>query len=556
MKCKYCGADIPDDSKVCPICNKSLEETVTEENVQTEAQPEAQPEVQPEVKPEAEEKKTEEQPATEHVEGEVVGRKASDGISVSSLFDKLKSNTKVAFIAAAVLVVLIIAGIASCGKGGKSAYKMLSSNYYAHKGIYDIFSDEEISGIRQSYNGSSILFVKEDELYVLNSKGSKDKIASDYSSQVISANGAVVLYFKDVSSGYGDLYAYNVKKKKSTKIDKEVYTGSVVMSQNGTYVAYTKGERGDRNLYVSKNGKAGKKKYSKATPIAVSDNGKYVYYLKDGKFYCGDNKIASDGLNGGFYFNQDLTEVLYMRDGSIYKSRKGKEGEKVKSDATLERVLLPANSYDYSYYTRDDNGNAKWAEITGVKSFKKAFLKVDGALYYLNSGELEKIASDYATVSISPNGKSVLFYYNSKVKYVKNIDKSTDPEELVDEKVTGYYASNDLKTVYVRTQDKEIAYVKGNKLVTLFDSADADVVVFNNKAGVLVVQMDEEVYTFKKSAKSKKKVKVKGEVLNLGNEPDGSTIIITDDDGTNYVYKLKGASGVSKLGMVESEDED
>lgn len=582
MICKKCGAEMGEE-KLCPSCGTPVEETAVEETVVEETVTEetiTEESVAGEAAAEA--TTVEEAPAEqaseeavsvqEEVEEEEVSEKETTNSSdeeKKSIFERFKAlskNAQLGIVTGAVLVVVIIILIACSGgkkygfkEYGKGYYELASSNLMFNLDGTTVEADEYVRRVYNSADGSMTAFLdSENTLFVIDKKGKSTKVADDVDGVSVSMYGNTIAYVKDAEDYVGELLLYNVSKNKSTRIDKEAYSEILILSPDGKSVAYVGNcevESGwfsnvmEGDLFLSKGGKSGEKLYSDSVPIAITNNGKNVFYVKDSeKLYMNDEKIASDITSGTFAFNKSNSELIYNKDGnSYYYTLKSKEAIKLKGERFYS-LLTPESTIANS--CTSDNFNIIGY---GVDTFNETLVSLGGSVYYLSDkGEnVERAISSISSFQMTNDGKSVLFLdYSGGLKYIKNITKSLVTEVIGEDlEADAFVASDDLDKVYYICDD-ELFYLNKGKGVRIAD--DVDAVVYSDKYGVVYFTSEEELFYAKTKAKSKERVM--GEYV-AGMEETGENIIFgyTDDDDSDEfsVYTITGKSKTKEILTVE-----
>lgn len=440
--------------------------------------------------------------------------------AVNNLLSVLKNNIK--WIAAAVVVLILLCLIGSCVSGGKSSFKLVNQkNYYmeadsdllvSYKGV-EIEVDEGIYTLEQSADGS-LTVVKDKEYTLFIVKGDElVEVAEDVYGFIISNYGDTIAYLTDVKDGVGELHLYQVSNAKDTQIAEDAYyNGNIVLSEDGKSLVYT---TEDGKLYVSKNGKESEKIASDAMAFGLTNGGKHVFYEKNDKLYMDETKIDSD-ISFYLEFNQDYTELIYNKNGSTYYFTVNMdEPVKVRS-GEFSYVYMPG---DAVYFKNDLRGHD--VHYYGIASFNEQLWNIDGTAYYVykKGQETDKLASDIGySYQMSETGNSILYRKGSKLMYVADFTKSREGEEVVsglNSYYTSFAASKDLKTVYYYdTSEDELCYVKKGESIRIAD--DVDDFVYSDKYGVVYFIEDDELFYANKTSKSKTRVcdeKVSGIVV-------------------------------------------
>lgn len=444
-------------------------------------------------------------------------------LDAKDLLAGVKKNIK--WIAIAVVALILICLIGSCAANGGSAYTLVDEeNTYYQKDSETVVTlngeeiavDEGISSI--SYSADKSLAVVKDSEGTLFVVDGTDLVEVDVEVNyfVISQYGDSIAYITDKEDGVGTLNLYNVAKKSSAEIADEVYAGDIVLSADGKSVAYITDCEVEEDwfyttvsgsVYVSKNGKEGKKVSGDAVPLAVTDGGKHVFYIKDGeKLYMDEEKLASD-ISSRVYFNEDYTELIFIEDEDTqYFTVKMKEPVKVKK-GTFTGIYAPEKMVRTATLTSDSEYAV---ESYGVESFNEMLWCIDysEAYYVYDKGEeTEKLSSYLRDYQMSTNGKSMLYLNGGELILIKDITKSREGERVAYGlyNSNGFVASEDLKDVYYyNSEDDELCYIKKGEPVRIAD--DADTFVYSDKYDVIYFIEDDELFYATKTAKSKKDV--------------------------------------------------
>ncbi len=564
MICKKCGEEIADDSKFCPVCGAKIEaeaaveapvETPAEAPVETpaEAAADAPAEVAKETPAE-----TQAAPAVEPVPTTVdptVAMKAS-GKKVLDVLRKVPA--KVWGIAvAAILAIIVICNIVSCA-GKKSPFITVDAKegfvidtadslitYTGKK----IAIDEGIYRSEFNYNNTFATVLDLDNvLWAVNTKKAV-KIAEDVSDFTISLYGDTVVYKVKDGNDF-TVYAYDVAKKKSKKIYDDNYS-SVVISSNGKYIALC---NTDGDLMVSKKGASAKKEYSDARPVAITNDGKNIFLLKNDKFCLNDEKICNRDSLSKISFNITRDEVLYSVNGSTYYfTVKFKEPVKVKGDS-LSGVILPEN-------TASVGGN--YETTYGVKSFNGITLNLEGAVYYMSKkgDSIEKLCGGYNDYVMSSDGRSLVYTSGGSIYKIADVRKTAEPKKLGNElDARILFASDDLKTVYYVNTDRELRFLKkdgkGELIaddISVYGVSSA-VALYDKKLKCMVyANTDNEILTAKTTKKSRQKLSM-GEVNPIGIFSNGTNtyVYVVDEDNNSMIYHVTSIKKVKKIATIDA----
>lgn len=511
-----------------------------------------------------------EAPAEEAVAEEPVAEEAAPekkDVDLKDLFAGIQKNLK--WIAIGVVALILICIIGSCAANSGSRFTTTAAeNSYYQVGLdtlmtsegEDIVVDEGISTLTYSAD-KSLAVVKDYDgaLFVVDGTELVE-VAEEVNYFVVSNYGDSIAYITDKEDGVGTLYLYNVSKAKSTEIDDEVYAGDIVLSADGKSVAYITDcevENGwfsttvTGNVYVSKNGKEGEQVAKDSVPLAVTDGGKHVFYIKDSeKLYMDEEKLGS-GISSRVYFNEDYTELIFNEDDNAkYFTVKMKEPVKVKKGSFTslyapENVVLASLGVDnYTVYSY------------GVDSFNKTLWCIDSyeAYYVYDKGEeTEKLNSYLTQYQMSENGKSMLYLDGGQLVLIDDIEKSREGETVAYGLyfMESFVASEDFKNIYYyNNEDDELCYIKKGESVRIAD--DADTFVYSDKYNVIFFIEDDELFYATKTAKSKKDVC--GEEVTFVFVLDGEVYFTLEEDDVYSLNRMKSKAKYETVYEVDLGD--
>ncbi len=459
-------------------------------------------------------------------------------------------------------VVLIVLGVMLFSGGSSVKY----DKYADLKISYDNFDseghlftsdgemvdlDETVYDAYASADQSKMAFTMREDgmnvLYYADTEMDPQFVAEDVYEFDISYDGSHIAYIQDMNADWtgGDLYLYSVEDDKSVKIDTEVYPYDIVMSPNGEYISYIKDYEGynDNDLFVGGYSEDSVKVDKDGSyAIGVMNNGKAYYVTDNSKLYYYNGKdsvkVASD-VDGNYYFNKDLTELLYTKGGkSYYYTPKMKEATKVSSYYVYD-VVAPENMiaeyYGEGYILgRESLKNSVWKTYDGL-----AWLSKDGK-------EMTKISSYYGDCCISEDGKTLIFVRDGVLFKTEDFTGKEKPKALYDEDyVDGIVANTDLSKIYAIVGD-ELYYIKNekkNERITNDLEEGTYSVVFSSSLNKVVFIEDDTLCYADTSEKSKEVIEedVDGVYTMYGI----ITYSIYDDDNyeTTY-YILNGKESV------------
>ena len=559
MFCNQCGNPIPDGATFCPVCGAKSEEMM---QPATEPMQAAQPvqTVTESVPDMAQPMAPVQQPAAQPAAG-VVPPVAPQKKSGKGFPFKLMIPVAGVF----VLLVVVLVAVLMLGKGsGYDTYltKDLDHNYDPN--IFYVFPDtektyeceeENLDSVQYSGDYSRAIFTAYDEydemmLYYIDTDLEAKLIAEDVDASYISYTGEYVVYLQDVEDDVaGDLYIYCVKTGDITKLDKNVYPYGITMSPNGKVVCYIKDYKSeDKNtLCIGGIGRDSKEiDDDGCRPLAVTDNGKYVYYINaDRKLYLYNGKESAkitSGIDGECWLNKDATEILYTKDGkTYYHTVKMDEAVKIASDKLLD-VIVPS---DVVYFY---GGNAY---LVGVSTFKGAVLSCSEKILWLNDKGTEtvKICANSDLYQLSEDGKSFIYVERGDLYKIKKLNEKMEAVVICDDMtVEDMAASADLSKIYI-ANDEDLYYVKGeNKFEKITnDLAEGYYgysIAYNEKMGKIFFIEDDTLCYAGTTEKSKEDVEE--DVYTVYESRKGIIFVIEEDD-YDYTYYYMDSKEVIEL---------
>lgn len=308
---------------------------------------------------------------------------------------------------------------------------------------------------------NNIFYTKDDELYVRNMNGKKDKvkIADEVKNEVLSEDGSKILYQTEDD----DLYIYKVSSKKATKIASDVYD---VLDGTEDLDKLMFVNNDDDVYYVS--GTKTTKLVANVDILDVDIEEKQLVYLNedDELYYQKGTKKAvkiddTENITKAYIYNGN--EVYYIAaDGEEYDLYYSKVGSKASSPKT---VVEDINSYVYTFY---DKGLIVFSEV-------ESYI---GKLNLVKGGKITEIADDVYTSSISPNHKGNKIYflgnYDAKDKSGSLMSTTGKKSKTLVEDVYDYDYVKD-RIIYVSTGYSsksgkiDLNVYNGRKLINIAD---------------------------------------------------------------------------------------
>lgn len=545
MFCSQCGSQIPEDAVFCPECGERTEVAFMEESHApeqpvyaqetdalsseqpvyaqgTDALPSEQPvNTQERNAPQFQQAQMNEQYQQIPPTGKPKKQKKAKDPKTQNPKKTPVSKLLVAVIGiAAVFVLCCVAVLAMLLL--KKDYDIVSDQamYIDYDNGYAFDSNgnslelaDDLYEFGRNADGSITAYTTDDEektlYYVKDLK--ETKIAEGVSHFTISYTGDVIAYVQtERYDSVGTLYLYSVKNNESNKIADDVYISGLILSPKGEKVAYL-GEYediDDNKLYISgKNGKATEIEKDGSAVIGLNDRGNVVYYIKNSKLYVRigkeETKICSDLTSNSFYFNRDMTEVLYHKDGKTYLySLSDDDSVKLVSGA-INNIFMPNDAAVYY------NNEMSHIQIIGKSSFANTLVHIDDETYWINKkGDacVELASYDNYQGGVQINGKYTgMLYRDSSALYrVDRLYSNMQPEMISkDENVQNFAASADLRKVYIVNDDDELFFLKNRKNVLISNDITDTQMVYSDALDAVVFVEDGELYYAKTSQRSK-----------------------------------------------------
>lgn len=378
------------------------------------------------------------------------------------------------------------------------------------------------------------------------------EVEDDVYSYKLSAKGNRIAYLTNYEDQVGDLMVYDMKSDKTIEITDEAYMDAYSEVSNGPFVLSPEGDRiGFVGDYDDEDGsfagftavvgkepvKIGKNLY----PLALSDDGKYVYHAKisneDGSFDVTvmtkkeENKLLNDVYDFRLTFNLDLSQVVYSKEGSEYISIKGADEIKM-NRSTLELVNTNGVAQSVNRLTSEIGS----CLFTGFEDLTRQIYTDQEALYYLDDDkDAQKITDDINQgYIVSKDNQSILCGHEGELYLIKNIQ---NPDKIVEydvDDMSSFDASSDLKQIYYINEDYEIMYFNGKKSTKVGD--DPTNWVVNNANGTLYYISDEELYFVEKT--KHEKISTESDVVGLFEIYDIVFYSESDSDSEYTFYRM------------------
>lgn len=306
-------------------------------------------------------------------------------------------------------------------------------------------------------------------LYYIDCRLKPVKIADRALTVQFCLTGDNLAYTTVDDAGGCSLYIYNVKRKKSTKISSDIYSHYICLSPSGKSVAYIKSYSGEysNEMYLYSGGKESTRVGADGcVPMAVSDNGKNFFYVKqrsgydddssiyDLQYYNGTNSVqlAEDIGNHKMYTNRSVSELLFYKDSATYYISTGMEKPKNVCDHYIYRVDSDMVAYMWNP-----------ASVTyDLDSLLYAFYWEYGSFRWLSDTGAWTIGSSDETGdhAVSEDGHTLLYLDGGALYRARGTATNGARSELVYEGLgaVGLVTSDDLSHVYLITADDGLYY--------------------------------------------------------------------------------------------------
>lgn len=393
-------------------------------------------------------------------------------------------------------------------------------------------------------------------LYYIDSSLEPKRVAEDVLSYAISYTGEYIAYVEeDESEVSGTLYLYCPEKDKTKKVDEGVYPDYLCLSPTGKAVAYIRDFENEDDFCLYLGGVKIKNREvsdDNCVPIALTDNGKTLYYINDNyRLYVYDGKESeklASGVSLNFFFNKDLSEMIFSEDGNTYYyTRKMEEPLKICGNETLDMVM--AGSGNITCFSVL-NG---CSHVLGLETLKGSVLYTEKGIYWLNREGTDTAKISNSAVAglyqISEDGKSTICLMNDGLYEIEKLNDNMEAKLLYDEEEIEYVVANaDLSRIYL-VIDGELHYLKGkNKTEELNDDIEATTfAAYHEGAKQIFFIADGTLYQAGTKEKSVKEV-VADNVINVYAFADG-VAYWTEEESEIKVYYIDEKEQTIDLGI-------
>lgn len=408
---------------------------------------------------------------------------------------RLNKRFYIFFIVVFVLVVFaFVAVVSSSGKGRVSLFYSPEKNAAVvlinGENTGNTVPGKSISCVRYNSDSTSCAVLMSDgatySLYSVNNK-KVEKITDICTSNVVhSYNGRNSVYI----TSYGNLY--EGKKMIAESVE------SFAVSSDCAVVLFVKNEENSKKLYLYKGGKTTfvNEGY---TPLAVSDDGKYLYVLS------GDNslfilnpdgtmksKLCSDVQTNAIWFSDDLLSVVFSDGAYTYISREGRSRVRLvhgnASPVFPEAESIRLNSAGTAFICNDD-------ELTDI--FYSCYNE-DGTqtVFYIND--------DYSRIDIADSVKKFVITGTEGMSYLDSIGRIYRYNGATSEQIVNgandFEATSKNKYIYYITAAHELYSVKGSN--TQLVASDAEKMYMTATDDLLVIMTDKNLYSISGTKRS------------------------------------------------------
>ena len=509
MKCEFCGHNNDPGSRFCSGCGAQSQQAP-----QTDSYNPAQKVFIDDLPEDYEAAQQARRRAAQKVEhrGELSGiAGAAKNLPVKKLL-MIIVPLLVVIVAAIIIIPMIGSG------GGGSATVKDSIVFFADRDEIIISGnnntkfkvDGEIESMQRSLDGSKAVVLVDylrnngGTLWFVTTTGSY-KVAENVLQYQLADSGNGVAYIKDHDSrsSLATLYLYDTSSKKETLITEDsFYNGefTACISPNGKDVGYISDYNSRTNTmtgYVKADNKAAEKLEVNMFAVAISDGGRYLYYIKtsndrnSGSMHVrsgrNENRLASnvDDLKS-LMLSRDYSEALFTVEDRTFIIRNANERERV-SGAAIENLILPRG------VPRKDNSNNAGISVVGLRSFSNLVgYTGEGLVFYDSTLTPNKISGSFShrnRAVLSADSKTL--YYITNNGHLSAIDpaKSDVERREVGRDVSAFVTSNDGQTVYYINNDRELWHVKGSgtPLRIADDAASSFLALANNSPRVFFI---------------------------------------------------------------------
>ncbi|MCL2627103.1 MAG: zinc ribbon domain-containing protein [Oscillospiraceae bacterium] len=272
----------------------------------------------------------------------------------------------------------------------------------------------------------------------------------------LSANGNAVAYITEHNPHDGTAELWLHSDGKNTRISSDYYAhGSCAISPNGKVVAFVTAD-GDRHTGIVWDDKINELGRG-TSPVAISDNARYIYYIRDDSLYVqnglkgDDREKLGDNVNS-IIVSKDLSQVIYNSNSRAYISRKG--GAREALSGSIGSFVLPMGTGS-TYMTNN-------VRILGVTNFSNTFYRnTDSAIIRINSKyETDSVVRSVNNAYLANDGRTLTYMRNDRIYKVNGMAPQAEPIQIVSGEVTSFIATSNGSAVYFVNDASELLYQK------------------------------------------------------------------------------------------------
>lgn len=505
MKCNVCGAEMPSDSLFCGECGSKCE-------------------------------------ITEMIKQE--DTKSSHKMGVIKILSAV----------AAVIVIGSFIAVGAFSGGNKNLYIEelytvecdSETRFYKDSGEYDVFDYDDIY-TTYSLDHSTAAFYDEDYALIIYREGEFTEIEEDVYTYYLSQDGKKIAYLIEPDDMNAELYVYDVESKESALISDEAflfedfeeyyYSHNVVFSPDGKYISFIADydpDDGDFYSYICEIGKEPEEYKKNTIIVGMSNNKRLIYNAKyDKEDYVFDLyvnkkedsvKLISNASYLYLIFNKDQTQAIFHKNENTYITEDGQDEVKLDNKS----LYTAWSNIAYEQLSLLDQIEI---ELSGYADLTKAVYRGEDSLYGINSeNEADRIAKGVVYFTISKDNRSIIFIEDESIVMIKDISKGEEVELETKDPVVEYYATENLDTIYYLTNEDELYLYDKKESIKVGD--ELDVVVINEKTGVLYYLSDQELY--KVNGSETEKISMEDDVLGI--EIVNNIAIAEVEDGDEIAY--------------------
>jgi hypothetical protein len=315
----------------------------------------------------------------------------------------------------------------------------------------------------------------------------------------------------------GDLYIFNTSTGISDMIASDIFLMSPVISPDGGTVAYTRVDGNKTYLCLSGLEKEEQKVLEgEFRACSVTNDGSFfytdpkqdkLYRYKDGK----SAELASLGEFTRYYLDRDMDEILITNGRETYYSDVSMDKASLVYDNGISTEITYALCQGYGQYS------TRLMDVPTLKDV--AFVAVDGGVFFVKEDGKGAIALDQKYTDIDnmkyDSATGDVLYSTKGVLYKANYKTGDNKAEVLYDKeyVETFFASYDLKDMWISTEDEKLYYFDGEKTELVeedinFDyGADGDGVCWSADDGRLYYMLNDDLYSVYDSKASVTEVK-------------------------------------------------